>query len=1009
MANIDPWSVFQAGGEIPLKGEGSIDREMLRDKYSARNRLFWNQTNQSGTRKGRDALSYKSPNLQLDPAVQYRVVGDSAFQDFLDSGLIRGNWDEQIDSYPANFFSQGVPLYSYGETALSEGRKSYLLATLGEGWGDRSVNQLYLSDDEKKLLQTEPNPYVTEPFTAEEKKQLRALQSDIRKVFRGSNTKGFNLVTGETGEATLPTDIFEQDVQKAKAFGIDFENPNTGLAKAREAGIFKDSDALIEKILQKHQPIIQRINSSFGDFEKALQGQTIPFTHPMAGWMDFFKKGNRSIQFEPNLWSGLTPEELDLTAKASPFYDVFGNSNPFYIERDKADDVISGKEYGRFSLRRYPAILDRPEVQQFLDTSKFRAPNTLEPEFPLLPSTKPNSLAGRYGLDRLTPIARYPELVGINPTDLESSLRLLMPSQAGYHYDANFPIINNFFNKLLSLHGSNAPMGEPNPLFTVKGFEGNENNWVKFQGARLQPREDAFAANVGINLDTLRPFLDSQGHPPYLPLNYEGQPLEARIDRTGQDTWKARYPFAPKGSWFDYVQPQITKDLVRLGAVDDESASWKTPEGIQRYLDKSFFVDTVHNRGAPIPLMDANVADQGRQGAMQSERLPRGEFFSPALNRTINFPAHSINTYSRPTVIFEIDPTHPQGLKKVFELNNNPLPTGELPIPTKPLSQEALTASSQRFLGELEKGLTSLDTPPPQDPYVQLVEQMRKDQGFPSFLDLTDEEKARQGRSFSEQFPEVSAALQRGEPVGNFDFRGTPIHLTDFVRETLNKSGAVTDKDSFFGLRNIIDESTRGSPNYGKKGFLDLRAYLGGFKDMVTPAVDGEGMLKFFSDPARAAKFAELYRNNPDFTRYVNANVGSSLLRTAGKLGEIAAIATAPSMSRERLGAYVQDYYERTGIDPRGTYSMGKDGIDDLAGLGILSGLENALDVATFGNYDYWTDNEVQIKRKELLDRYATMEAAMEQLPAWKLEALRRQAGIDNPVYNGRTLTRTTK
>jgi hypothetical protein len=88
---------------------------------------------------------------------------------------------------------------------------------------------------------------------------------------------------------------------------------------------------------------------------------------------------------------------------------------------------------------------------------------------------------------------------------------------------------------------------------------------------------------------------------------------------------------------------------------------------------------------------------------------------------------------------------------------------------------------------------------------------------------------------------------------------------------------------------------------------------------------------------------------------------------------------------------------------------MGKDGVDDLLGLGILSGVENALDVATFGNYDSWTDNEVQIARKELLDRYATAENAMKPISDWQKARERRQAGIDNPVYNGQTFTRTTK
>lgn len=212
----------------------------------------------------------------------------------------------------------------------------------------------------------------------------------------------------------------------------------------------------------------------------------------------------------------------------------------------------------------------------------------------------------------------------------------------------------------------------------------------------------------------------------------------------------------------------------------------------------------------------------------------------------------------------------------------------------------------------------------------------------------------------------------------------------------------------------IEQESTTvgtGSPNSkgGRLGKLDLKAYLGGFKEMLTPEANGEGMLKFWSNPENVSKFKKLYSTNPEFAAAFRAELGGRVLRTAGKLGEIGAIATAPMMARDRLGVYVQDYYEKTGKDPRFEYSMGKDGINDLTGMGLVSGLENALDVATLGNYDSLTGNEVQIARKELLDRYATMEDAMKPLPAWKLEAIRRQAGIDNPVYNGQTFTRTTK
>ena len=122
-----------------------LDREMLRNKYTARSRIFWNEENQSGRRGNRSRLTYKSPNLQIDPSVMYRFAGPEAFRDFQETGLIRGS-----GQFPSPFFSSSIPLLSYGEQHMSEGSFPYLIATTGENWGERTG--VFSSNTNKKEL-----------------------------------------------------------------------------------------------------------------------------------------------------------------------------------------------------------------------------------------------------------------------------------------------------------------------------------------------------------------------------------------------------------------------------------------------------------------------------------------------------------------------------------------------------------------------------------------------------------------------------------------------------------------------------------------------------------------------------------------------------------------------------------------------------------------------------------------------------------------------------------------
>ena len=460
--------------------------------------------------------------------------------------------------------------------------------------------------------------------------------------------------------------------------------------------------------------------------------------------------------------------ETSLTLQLNPFGQHFKGDTRFSFWED-IKDVARGRdgEYWKYSLGRYPEILDNPEVVTYLESKGFYDPNKLEPEFNISQTPSINSnLARQYQIDRLTTLPLFREMEGMNLEDIRKSLQLLRPSTAGTHWEANANIFGNFLNRIIGLHGTNAPAGEPNPFFIKEGFNPADRQ-INFSGANLTARERAFALHAGVNPSSGEPLITSSGSPPYLPLNNLGQPVEAKpvfdpAKYVDSSDWRAVYGFAPKGSYFDRVQPEISQNLVRLGGVDDNSPTWDTRAGIQKYLDLSFFKDQIHNRGNPFPLAYGNLVDQGSQGAMQSERLPRGAFEAEGLGRTVTFPAHSINAFNRPTVIFKIDPNHPQGLVPVFESNNQPLPNGSLPIPTGPLSEQALKDSGKRILEEIDAKYALKQSEP------QGVVSTPSD--VPPFLEATAEEKNRSLTTFSLKYPEVAAKLLAGTPVDEFAF-----------------------------------------------------------------------------------------------------------------------------------------------------------------------------------------------------------------------------------------------
>ena len=763
--------------------DGSIDTELLRDKYTGRQRLFWNQENQSGRKWNREALTYKSPELQLDPRVQYRTAGPRAYDDFLKSGIVRGTYQDHDQSHAKLFASQGAPLWSYGEQALNKGENAYMFATLGENWGNRDSNIQLTPHD---VTQLDMHQFeLTTAFTKEEHKQIDSLRKSILQLRKKA--------------------IFDE----------------------KQTGILADShtDANVDYILRKHEGIIDRISSSMSDVKALRDGKKINDAHPMSSWMDIFE--------------GKVPTE----------YIAGGNANP------RAYQLQAG---GRNKPKRYAGaieIKDDVDIGTYsIDTHKFaRALDFLKP-----------SVSGNWGTENILPLGNYlRQLQSLHKTDLKSEQdRLVDPTPK---------------NPFLSSGGWN-------PDVTTVGFN-NPNT--------SHPNAHLYNSAGEHPADSTKPLLDS---------------------------------------YYDYVHPTISPNLVRLGAMDDNSPAWASPESISKFLTDSLKNDVVYNNGHPFPLLQSNFLTHGIQGAMHTERVPRAEVRAfnsypwdggfnidkPMPYRGItdeqgnpriwDFAAQSFNAQNRPMAVFRINPDHPEGFELIHEFNNDPLPDGTLPIPTKAVEREKIIDSAKRFLTQEVPKLSA----------VVLEPEMRK--------------KLLAGESV--------AGLQDAVAAG----RG--------LQAMWHQMGPITDPDSFYGLQNVVNESTRGNPNYGRKGFVDSRFLtkpLEPFANVAKGLAEEDAFVsmltKGLSNPTTARNFANNYVGNQATRALVNAEMGASALKFVGKLGAGAAIATAPFSAIERRDRMLSDWLaENKGQKPHP--------FQKHLGWGVQAGLENALAVGTLGISD---------------------------------------------------------
>lgn len=134
-----------------------------------------------------------------------------------------------------------------------------------------------------------------------------------------------------------------------------------------------------------------------------------------------------------------------------------------------------------------------------------------------------------------------------------------------------------------------------------------------------------------------------------------------------------------------------------------------------------------------------------------------------------------------------------------------------------------------------------------------------------------------------------------------------------------------------------------------------------------------------FMTAGQAMRYVPHYLNDPRTLEALSLN--------AGRAVQGLAIGVTPIDALNRREANFTDFYERTGRDPSTLENYG---------LRIQSGLEPALNLATFGMYDYLADTPTfkKFKEEEERSRGARKE---------------RQEGIDKPYIGTKRFERTTK
>jgi hypothetical protein len=1011
MANLDPEDLPFLLNE---ESGGPIDRELLRNKWTARTQLFFNNQNYGNRRGARANDGWSLPNLQLDPAVKYRAFDGQKWGDEILAGHSTSGW-KTLDNAPKGvFFNPGLPLWSYAKPA--GGSPQFVFATLGEGWGDRSANTPMgphpspldwneggsaLTPKMQESLRHFFPPYKFKSHgeilgldrSRAATTQLLDTQRTLTHFINENNATSttidelLRLKNKGHGEDTLEQkrdliDYLEREFKKAGRnewiieADLDFEVQDyeqmreEARAQLLEMKDRTGYDASLDKndLRRKIDLYTDKIrDSKIHYYSRRFQDQARQDTEAIFGpkaigalkehltWLQatVSELDNARAGKNPHLAFSLKTAEEALTKTRKSFStvglsflneiveqeheikklakDIFGNSyaydGPLADFPALIDDILLENKRGKLSIHQKDAFFE------FLA----KLTRSVQP-------TNDNLVAGVNGIQ---PVVQESPYLDYSITPAPSTYPLVGKDPYALIHDRDTPISNYFFddkNRPYLLGPGNSPillnasddtffLDQENILknltnFGAQGVVSDRRrltlgglDWAMMGKEGAMYSEQLPGARIDLGTRTI---VDKETGG--LPRKY----VDFKVsDWEHVNITPAEYEKRHGVGWQNGLERKIYQ---MMSAANSGQENPHPDVGTPVALDEHHYGVYVGVRlkdgrllvhGSP----DIMTVGPGRLEAPHAQLEPRVRIRKlieemggndvvkkahtywyeaseiktmPTIEagESLHVHAAALNTEGtlRPSVLFKIDPSSPNGIQIIKEWNNDPTKWGFKPIPTGPLNSDALRESYVRFaqeiidpvmgmtkegvaLDEFTRLMKDVKHPEGTPEHTKAVEQALKDANDFAEVELGINEtrklnKGLEGYTGAEQF--ASRALIEGFPQDLFKL----MYRTG--SSTYNWEAA-SKTPGYERIQNIIDESTRGNPNYGKLGsnfgpqlerYFDNKMFQAG-RDFKTT-----------SDNIRMAQ--SKYVNDAVFRGNVNRYIGERVPRVA--MGALAGV-----------------------------------------------------------------------------------------------------------------------
>ncbi len=886
---------------VPDSGEGSIDRELLRDKFTGRSNLFFNQNNAGGVRSARTQLNYQPEVLQLDPAVKYRAFSSqTAANDFLDTGLIagRGNYGGSL------YFNQGVPLFSYAQTQVPNQR--FILATLGEGWGDRHATtfgkkgyegglRLEPKDIAAFQLQSEAplslsSPYLTKvgDLPAPDTEKFKRLK-EIKKFVKDAHLKMSGKKAGiEKGQPRplVSGDVRITDADFANSVSPTLESARAELKRIGNHLIQPESMKVIKQLLQYHhdnptQPI-HPILQYYGDFWGKIEDGHLRGYQDQVVKTKFLKNIPKWTGDPRDIYDDSPANLAKLKKELETAIDAFVDSSVSQQKIVPFDKVLSYFPENPYSGSTTPNPFGTfsdysPKELEYIAKQKYRNPKQW-----------PQHIAG---------LINHPDITAGGVDGLAFTRRI---------------------EPLLELLDATTRTYDPSKFATTFAPTASDITHIPLQGGFEQGNYGDGAIKGG---------------------EYLGRNAQPLVPNTQQEGLYIEVP--------SQINPTLTTplgtNLLRLTPRDEPLFS--SPQGVLQNLN-GVFDNTLSSWGKQKRISNLDIPTMGLGGAMYSEVLPTTELIGNYLDPETNQPrkwqalAPFINPQEghRPAVLFQI---MDDGSYKVLkQYNNEPTSEGWTPIPTKTLSQEKQKEAYVRYLQEMTKDvaggrseLTGLKPEIFSEIYPELPTGLTPEQMPAAYGNLTEE--------------------QLGNAAARLMARGiSPSQIID--PKYSNYDDYLPSNSEYRRLGGLIDEATRGNPQYGRKGFISndllmhpVRSFANVAKYLGEKDQFLDIMKAGLSNPETAFQFAKNYAGKVGVRGMVNQELLNSAGTMLTKAGTVAAVGMTPFDAVHRRDTNL-DALVNSGLSPEEIqrYAMP---------VAIGSGLEPAANIGTMGLYDQFS------------------------------------------------------